>query len=141
MENWIFYFIIGIISGFFIGLVGIGAGVIVVPGLTLAGMTIKQAVTTGLFLQAIPQTLPGFFLFRKKGHFELGPTLVVLLGSLIGVFAGAYIHYEEAISDRNVYLTLSALLFLSGVHVFYRNVWNQPLEKKVKKKDGELKIP
>lgn len=140
MENWILYFIIGIISGFFIGLVGIGT-VIVIPGLTLAGMNVKQAITTGLFLQAIPQTLPGFFLFRKKGHFESNPSMIVLLGSIIGVCIGAYIHYEEAMSDRNVYLALSVLLLISGVHVFYRNVWNQQLEKKVKKKDGELKIP
>ena len=57
MENWIAYLIVGIISGFFIGLVGIGAGVIVIPGLTMAGLTVKQAVTTGLLLQAIPLSL------------------------------------------------------------------------------------
>ena len=135
MENWVIYLIVGIVSGFFIGLVGIGAGVIVIPGLTMAGMTVKQAVTTGLLLQAIPQTLPGFLLFRKKGHFEFGPTMVVLVGSMIGVFGGAYIHYNEMISDRQVYTVLSGLLLLAGAHVFYRNVWNQEIVKEVKKKN------
>ena len=134
MENWIAYLIVGIISGFFIGLVGIGAGVIVIPGLTMAGFTVKQAVTTGLLLQAIPQTLPGFLLFRKKGHFEFGPTMVVLIGSMIGVCAGAYIHFHDLISDRQVYTVLSMLLLLAGAHVFYRNVWNQPIVKEVKTK-------
>ena len=54
-QKNLLFILIGIISGFFVGLIGIGSGVIAIPGLTMAGLNIKQAITTGLFLQAVPQ--------------------------------------------------------------------------------------
>lgn len=132
-KNLIFI-LTGIISGFFVGLIGIGSGVIAIPGLTMAGLNIKQAITTGLFLQAVPQTLPGFWLYKEKGHFEFEPTMMVLLGSLVGITIGSLVHYYNYLTDKSSYVILSLLLFMTGFHVFYRNVWNTPLEKEVKKK-------
>ena len=130
--NWILFLLVGVISGFFIGLLGIGSGVIVVPGLTLAGLTVKQAITTGLLLQAIPQTIPAFLLYEKKGHFKWTETMITLVGSFIGVILGAIYQDYNILSDQQLYTMLSIILILSGIQVFYRNVWNRPLEKEVK---------
>lgn len=132
--NWVAYLIVGLISGFFIGLIGIGSGMIIVPGLTMAGMTVKQAVTSGLLLQAIPQTLPGFITYRKNGHFLFNETMLALLGSITGIMIGTYIQYQKLIAEVNAYRLLSLILVISGFHVYYFNVWNPPLEKEVKQK-------
>jgi uncharacterized membrane protein YfcA len=135
MENKaLLYFIIGILSGFFVGLVGIGAGVITIPGLTLAGLSLKQSVTTGLLIQAVPITLPGFLLYKQKGHFEFGPSVLAVSGALVGIIIGSYIQYQHYITDKTSYVILASLFMLSGVNIFYRYVLYPPLEKEVKKK-------
>ena len=50
---------IGLFTGISIGIVGIGAGVLLIPLLTYFGVSIKTAVATGLALQLVPQSLPG----------------------------------------------------------------------------------
>jgi len=132
--NAVSFVVVGIISGFFIGLLGIGSGVITVPGLTLAGMTVKQAITTGLMLQAVPLTVPGFLVYEKKGHFRWEESIYTLVGSFVGIMIGAAFSYHSIVSDRNMYILLSIILVMSGAHVFYRNVWNPVLEKEVKQK-------
>lgn len=126
------FVIVGIISGFFIGLLGIGSGVITIPGLTLAGMTLQQAVTTGLMLQAVPQTIPGFLLYEKKGHFQWEESMYVLVGSLLGVFMGAVLQNYYILNEKYLYILLSIILVISGVYTYYRHVWNPLLEKKIK---------
>lgn len=126
------YIIVGIISGFFLGLIGMGSGLITVPGLTLSGMTIKQAITTSLMLQAVPLTIPGFLVYEKKGHFEWEGSMYTLVGSFVGILIGSSVSYYSLVSDKNMYILLSLILILSGGHVFYRNVLNPKLEKEIK---------
>ena len=126
------YIIVGIISGFFLGLIGMGSGLITVPGLTLSGMTIKQAITTSLMLQAVPLTIPGFLVYEKKGHFEWEGSMYTLVGSFVGILIGSSVSYYSLVSDKNMYILLSLILILSGGHVFYRNVLNPTLEKEIK---------
>lgn len=130
--NKIAYIIVGIISGFFLGLIGMGSGLITVPGLTLSGMTIKQAITTSLMLQAVPLTIPGFLVYEKKGHFEWEGSMYTLVGSFVGILIGSSVSYYSLVSDKNMYILLSLILILSGGHVFYRNVLNPTLEKEIK---------
>ena len=132
MINVIYILFVGIISGFFVGLLGIGSGIIMIPGLTFAGMTIKQAITTGLMLQAIPQTIPGFLIYHKKGHFRWSESMIALVGSLVGIFLGALMQHYSIISDKQLYTLLSICLVISGGYVYYRNVWNPILEKEIK---------
>lgn len=130
--NRIALILVGIISGFFIGLLGIGSGIITIPGLTLAGMTLQQSITTGLMLQAVPQTIPAFLMYEKKGHFKWEYSMYVLLGSLIGIFIGAVVQNNFILNDQYLYTLLSIILVISGIYTYYRNVWNPLLEKTVK---------
>lgn len=130
--NYIAFLLVGLISGFFIGLIGIGSGVIVVPGLTMAGMTVKQAITTGLMLQAVPQTIPGFLIYHDNGHFKWEESILTLIGSFFGVVIGASMSYYSFVSDENMYRLLSIILIISGGYVYYKNILNPPLKKEVK---------
>ena len=132
MNKTYMFVITGIISGFFLGLIGMGSGLITVPGLTLSGMTIKQAITTSLMLQAVPLTIPGFLVYEKKGHFDWEGSMYTLVGSFVGILIGSTLSYYSIVSDKNMYVLLSLILILSGVHVFYRNVLNPSLEKEIK---------
>jgi uncharacterized membrane protein YfcA len=133
MNSSIAYIIVGIVSGFFLGLIGMGSGLITVPGLTLSGMTVNQAITTSLLLQAVPLTIPGFLVFERKGHFDWEGSMYTLVGSFVGLLIGASLSYYSVISDKNLYILLSIVLVLSGAVVFYRHVLDPKLEKEIKK--------
>ena len=61
------YICIGILSGISMGVIGIGAGLITIPLLIYSGLNIQQAVSVGLIIQIIPQTLPATIIYYKKG--------------------------------------------------------------------------
>ena len=75
--------LIGLITGISIGLLGVGSGAILIPPLTLfAGIPLKEAICVGLFLQSIPQTIPGFLLYYKKVS---NITILIILRFVIGL--------------------------------------------------------
>ena len=114
---------IGILSGYFIGLVGIGAGVIMIPMLLYIGFTIQQAVAAGLFLQLIPQSLPAVYMYYKTNNFLLWESIVIVFGSMVGTLFGAYQSSHGWISKRTIYLILFSLMVLSSAYVFYKHIW------------------
>ena len=70
MDECIYSFI-GFITGISVGAVGIGAGSLLMPILIMMGIPIKTAVSTGLAIQLVPQSLQGLWLYHKKGNFGL----------------------------------------------------------------------
>jgi uncharacterized membrane protein YfcA len=116
--------LIGIITGISTGLIGVGSGAILIPSLTLfAGVPLKQAICVGLFLQAIPQTIPGFLLYYKKGYFNIHNSVILLISSFIGICIGAYINYSNMISEKYLYCLLSVFLVLCGIYMYYSKVF------------------
>lgn len=120
------YILIGILSGFFVGIIGVGAGLITIPALIYAGCTIKQAVAVSLIIQMIPQTIPAVYLnysnnIIKKSIIYI--TILILCGSIIGTTIGAYINTKHLISNQTMYRTLSLFLFVSSVFIGYK-YWN-----------------
>jgi uncharacterized membrane protein YfcA len=113
---------IGLLSGYFIGLVGIGAGVIMIPLLMYTGFSVQQAVAAGLFLQLIPQSLPAVYMYYKTNNFLFWESLVLVLGSLVGTLVGAYQSSHRWISDRALYIILFVLMVLSSVYVLVKHV-------------------
>lgn len=114
---------IGLVSGYFIGLVGIGAGVIMIPMLLYAGFTIQQAVAAGLFLQLIPQSLPAVYLYYKTNNFLFWESLVLVLGSMVGTLVGAYQSSHAWLSKRSLYIILFTLMMISSTYVFFKHIW------------------
>lgn len=115
--NPIIYILIGLITGIFIGIVGIGAGVLLIPLLISSGVSIHTAVAVGLAVQLVPQSLPGLWLYNNKGHFDSKLSLYVILGSFIGVTIGAYLVNYEYIDEILMYRLLFTIMFVCTAYI------------------------
>lgn len=113
---------IGVFSGYFIGLVGIGAGVVMIPLLLYNGFTIQQAVASGLFLQLIPQTLPSLYMYYKSNHFLLWESVALAVGSLIGTMIGSYYATNGFITQKQLYIILCVLLTITVIYIYYKHI-------------------
>ena len=91
---------IGLLVGYFVGIVGIGAGVILMPLLLGYGFTLTQAVAAGLFLQVVPQSLPGLWVYWKHGEVRLWECVVLAVASALGMFGGAWMANKGWLSKR-----------------------------------------
>ena len=120
--NAIIYLLIGLFNFITIGIVGIGAGILLIPLLVASGLTVQTAVATGLALQVVPQSLPGLILYHKKGHVDWWVSLYVILGSLLGVTCGAYLVNNEYIDERSIYRLLFIILFICTAYVGYHHL-------------------
>jgi len=116
------YLVVGIISGLFTGSVGVGSGVILVPLLTQLGMSLSQSIATGLILQLVPQSIFGVIEYNNAVDIVWKNSLIVLIGSSIGIYFGAMINTKKWISNKYLYLILSITLFTSSIYIFITHV-------------------
>ena len=117
MINYLLYLLIGMLAGLSTGTIGVGAGVISMPLLTLSGMSIQQAVGTVLFMQLLPQSFPGFYLYHNSGHINYLNSIIVALGSLIGILYGAYLVNYNYVTEKQLYQSLAIILI--AVTIYY----------------------
>jgi len=80
---------------------------------------IPQAVAITLFLNAIPNTLPGLYLYYKKGHLRIYTAIIVGIGTLIGSFIGSYIGSYEYIDKKILYRLYTFILFMIVCYMCY----------------------
>lgn len=119
----IIYFLIGTIAGFFMGIIGIGAGLITVPLLNYTGMSLNQAVGTSLLMQLLPQSLPGVLLYQKKGYIDFYNSFLVIFGSLLGIGIGAYLITYDYIEKKYLYKILSIVLIIFAFLYSYEHLF------------------
>ncbi len=82
-------FLIGIVGGGISGFLGVGGGIILVPGFTLLlGLPMHQAIGTALLTMAVYST-PGSLIHYWLGHVNLELLPPLLVGSLVGAHGGA----------------------------------------------------
>src|SRR5712692_8682367 len=93
---WIAVLLLGLAVGVLVGLMGVGGGVIVVPGLVylhgflnLPGMDQHMAQGTSLFLQLPPVGLGALYLYWKRGHVNWRAGLACAVGFLAGGYFGS----------------------------------------------------
>tara|TARA_B110000285_G_scaffold233717_1_gene308395 strand:+ start:6834 stop:7250 length:417 start_codon:yes stop_codon:yes gene_type:complete len=120
--NAIILTIVGIITGTSVGLTGIGSGILTVPLLIYLGMTPQETVATVLLMHVIPQSLPGLYLYYKKGHLDVAKSIFVVMGSVIGVYIGSYIGSENIIGQDTLYKILAAIMALSSLFIYFKHV-------------------
>mgnify|MGYP000532191791 CR=1 FL=1 len=82
-------FLIGLVGGGVSGFLGVGGGIVLVPGFTLLlGLPIHQAIGTSLLTMAL-YSIPGSVVHYLLGHVDLGLLPPLLLGSVVGAQGGA----------------------------------------------------
>ena len=132
---YILYFLIGIISGISMGIIGVGAGMLTIPLLLYTGISVQQAVATSLIIQLLPQSLPGVMLYFKKGVIDIKLLIIsafLVIGSLVGIYIGSYLVTNHIIDTVQMHLLLASVLFTSSLYIFYKEL--------VEHKDKDLAI-
>jgi len=125
--HYILYFLIGALSGISMGIVGVGAGMLTIPLLIYTGLTIKESVGISLIMQLLPQSLPGVIMYYKNGAINL-PTIIiamfVVIGSLVGIYFGAFLVHNNFVNLKAMYSVLAFLLIGSGLYIVRTYIMN-----------------
>ena len=113
------YVLLGILAGVFSGLLGIGGGTIVVPGLVyLFGMTLHKAQGTILAAFLPPVALLAVLKFSQSGNVDWKAALLVAAGIFFGSYFGAMLSLSlsETVVKRvfGVFLILVAVKMITG---------------------------
>ena len=103
---------IGAGAGLLSGLFGIGGGVVMVPLLVFAGLRQHRAQTTSL-AAIVPIAAVGALVFGGARNVDLAAAAVLVVGSVIGVRAGAVVMHR--LSDRRLSLVFGAFLVVVAV--------------------------
>lgn len=110
--------ILGIVAGFFSGLLGIGGGFMMVP-LFIIGMRlpVKIAVGTSLFMILMTSSV-GAIQHALLDHVRYYLSFILAAGMILGAVMGAWL--LEKISERKLKKLISLILVLAAVAVTLR---------------------
>ncbi|OFW59405.1 MAG: hypothetical protein A2W01_08775 [Candidatus Solincola sediminis] len=104
---------IGLTSGLFSGLLGIGGGIVMIPCfLYLLRMPLKKAFGTSLAVIAVI-AIPGTIVHSFLHHISWSLALYLVVASIPGAFIGA--HITTKARERLLYILFGLLLFAFGV--------------------------
>lgn len=112
------YGIIGIITGISMGSLGIGAGIISIPLMIKAGLTIKQAVGAGMVMQLLPQSIPG--VINYWDNIVWAPTMALIIGSFVGIWIGSYVVSHNMVSEKTLYRIITVMLLCCTIYFYYK---------------------
>lgn len=89
VKSWLPYGLIGLVAGTVNGLLGIGGGTILIPGMVYwLGISQHQAHATSL-LVVLPTSLISMLVYHRHGHIQIAPLLGLALATSIGAVGGA----------------------------------------------------
>ncbi|MFC6861141.1 sulfite exporter TauE/SafE family protein [Zunongwangia atlantica] len=109
--------ILGALTGLVTGLVGAGGGFIIVPILVfLAGLNMKEAVGTSLFIIAI-NSIIGFL--GDLGHMEIDWVFLILFTiiSVVGIFFGIYL--SRFINSHKLKKAFGWMVLVMGIYILW----------------------
>lgn len=110
----------GIIIGFVTGLVGAGGGFLIIPALVLlAGLPMKKAVATSLFIIAI-NSLIGFTGDITNMNIDWFFILSFTALSIIGIFIGIWLN--KFIEGKKLKKFFGFFVLLMGIYIIYKEI-------------------
>ena len=112
--NIFLYLLLGLITGIFSGLIGIGGAIIIIPILVLLfGLSQHTAQGTTLALMVPPIGLLAAWTYYKAGFVDLKIAGFICLGVLVGGLAGA--RFATQIPEQVLRKVFGAVLFLASL--------------------------
>jgi len=111
--------LIGLFAGFLSGFVGVGGGIIVVPGLIiLLGFSQHAAQGTSLALLMLPVGILAVLNYYKAGHISFHAAFVIGIAFILGAYLGSKIAIgiDQNLVKKGfaIFMILVALKFLFG---------------------------
>jgi uncharacterized membrane protein YfcA len=106
-------YLVGLIAGFFSGLLGIGGGAIMSPMLVIAGYNPKRVAPVTAFA-VVFSSLSGFLAYWKLGKVDWGVTLAAAIPALFAGYLGALVTHRF-LSAAQVKKILGAIFFILGI--------------------------
>ena len=82
---------IGLAAGLLSGLFGVGGGIVLVPAMVLLAGMAQQRASASSLASIVPIATVGALIFGRADSLDLGAAAVLIVGSLIGVQAGAWL--------------------------------------------------
>jgi uncharacterized membrane protein YfcA len=112
------YLLLGLVSGAFSGLIGIGGAIIIIPCLVLLlGMSQHTAQGTTLALMVPPIGLLAAWTYYKQGHVDLKIAGLICLGFFVGGLIGA--EFAAEIPDEILRKIFGVILLAASVKMFF----------------------
>ncbi|MFZ5943135.1 MAG: sulfite exporter TauE/SafE family protein [Bacillota bacterium] len=82
---------LGLLAGTMSALLGIGGGIVLVPGMIyLLGMEINKAIGTSLAI-IIPTAVMGVYRHNAHGNIDWKAAVLIALGGVVGAYFGAWL--------------------------------------------------
>lgn len=118
MNEIIILLIIGLVAGFFSGLVGIGGGIIIVPVLVYyLHFSQQQAQGTTLFMFLFPIGILGVYNYYKAGYLDWKAAAFMAITFLLGSFFGSKI--AVTIDQQTVKKVFGIFVILIGIKMAF----------------------
>ena len=116
--NIFLFLLLGLITGIFSGLIGIGGAIIIIPSLVLIfGMTQHMAQGTTLALMVPPIGLLAAWTYYKAGYVDFKVAALICLGFFVGGFIGA--RFVADISDLLLRRIFGVVLLLAALKMIF----------------------
>ncbi len=108
--------LVGLVAGYFSGLIGIGGGVIIVPALVLLfGFTEHTAQGTTLALLVPPIGILAVMSYYQKGYVDIKTAIIICIGFVIGGFIGGKM--AVSINETTLRKIFAVVLILLGAKI------------------------
>jgi uncharacterized membrane protein YfcA len=109
--------LVGSVAGFLSGLLGIGGGVIVVPGLVLlVGLNQYSAAATSV-ATIVGSSAAALFAFSSNGSVDWSTAAIVLTGAAVGAWAGA--RWMDKVPEHVLAGTFALVLATAAVRMWF----------------------
>lgn len=110
--------LLGLVAGYFSGLVGIGGGVIIVPALVLLfGFSEHTAQGTTLALLIPPIGILAVMTYFQKGYVDIRTAALICVGFVLGGFFGGKM--AVALPETVLRKIFAVVIVLLGVKMFF----------------------
>ena len=112
---------IGLVAGLLSGFVGVGGGMIIVPGLVfLLGASQMTAQGTSLALLMFPVGILGVINYYKTGNVNFQYVMIMGLAFVLGSYFGS--KWALKISEQKVKLVFGIFLLYMSIRMIYNSV-------------------
>lgn len=116
MKRLYFYFL-GLLTGFANGIFGSGGGTIAVPLLEKGGLEPQKSHATSIAV-TLPLSIISAVLYYKNGILELSDALKYIPGGLAGAVCGGYV--LKKIPDKFLKRLFGLILIISGLRLLIK---------------------